>query len=113
MGETCFVLSVSSTQLADVSTTAVPEKTILHIRDSKVEELSVQGPDGEKLSYQCVNVTDPDNVSVAGGGPLSIPSLIKKEETDQSAGYYTQLPPDHDGMPLEVKGRVIRALLPG
>lgn len=130
--ENFFALSVGSTTLADVASTAVPAKTILHIREPTLQQICRTSADGLQLSYPSVHVLDPDNVSVAGGGPLCVPVSTNREETAisvsvvpnagvfkecekpaQSEGYYTQLPADHDSMSLEVKGRVIRALLPG
>merc|ERR1740117_426226 len=78
--ENFFVLSVSKTKLADVATTVVPAETILHIRDPILNEISRNTLDGQQLGYSCVHVIDPDNVSIAGGGPLCVPASEKTEE---------------------------------
>eukprot|EP00929_Paragymnodinium_shiwhaense_P117562 TRINITY_DN8833_c0_g1_i3.p1 TRINITY_DN8833_c0_g1~~TRINITY_DN8833_c0_g1_i3.p1 ORF type:complete len:463 (-),score=108.49 TRINITY_DN8833_c0_g1_i3:210-1598(-) len=102
-----FVLAVSKAELASLDKDVESGRTILHARDAQFKDVTV-----DSCRFPCAAVAHPDDVSALGGGPLcsEAPRLAKAANTD--AGGIC-LPPEEGQMPLEVKGRVVKALLGG
>jgi tetratricopeptide (TPR) repeat protein len=65
-----FALSLYNAQQSKVADALVPMKSLLHIRQCKFREISVTGIDSKKITYPCIRVAHPNDVTVVGSGTL-------------------------------------------
>jgi tetratricopeptide (TPR) repeat protein len=73
-----FALSVYNAKQSKVADAIVPMKTLLHIHQPKYREHSVTSSNKKTLSYPCVRVAHPGDVTVVGGGTLASAAVRSK-----------------------------------
>eukprot|EP00928_Gymnodinium_smaydae_P092314 TRINITY_DN7616_c0_g3_i1.p1 TRINITY_DN7616_c0_g3~~TRINITY_DN7616_c0_g3_i1.p1 ORF type:complete len:762 (+),score=177.64 TRINITY_DN7616_c0_g3_i1:232-2286(+) len=73
-----FALSVYGAHQATVTSALVPMRSCLQVRNGDFRQISLKTPGGEQLSYPCVRVTHPRNVSVVGRGTLAAAAVPSK-----------------------------------
>lgn len=74
-----FALSVYNAQQSKVADAVVPMKTLLHVNHPKYRENSVTSSKGNNvLSYPCVRVAHPGDVTVVGGNTLAQAAVRSK-----------------------------------
>mmetsp|Transcript_69363 Transcript_69363/g.127981 ORF Transcript_69363/g.127981 Transcript_69363/m.127981 type:complete len:943 (-) Transcript_69363:69-2897(-) len=73
-----FALSIYNAEMAKVADAIVPMKSALSIKQPKCKQISVTSTSAKPLSYPCVRVAHPGDVTVVGRGALSAAAAAAK-----------------------------------